>query len=213
MNFKLKNLRFTFSFRRGLLCTGCFFLLSVQNNVFGAINKPDSSMQSITINMKNATVKDVISEIESQGEYYFTYSSNQINIKRIVSIQVKNNSIETVLKKLFTNQGIRYSIENNHVVLYKEKTPNKNSVTTSNSQTNRKVTGIVCDKLGPIIGASIFEKGTTNGTITDMDGNFTLNVNEGAILEISYVGYVTQHVKVGIQKNFKIDLKRRHPSP
>lgn len=207
MNFKLKNLRFTFSFRRGLLCTGCFFLLSVQNNVFGAINKPDSSMQSITINMKNATVKDVISEIESQGEYYFTYSSNQINIKRIVSIQVKNNSIETVLKKLFTNQGIRYSIENNHVVLYKEKTPNKNSVTTSNSQTNRKVTGTVCDKLGPIIGASIFEKGTTNGTITDMDGNFTLNVNEGAILEISYVGYVTQHVKVGIQKNFKIDLK------
>ena len=74
-------------------------------------------------------------------------------------------------------------------------------------QTTKKITGIISDSQGPVIGASVVEKGTTNGTVTDFDGNFTLNVKPGATLVISYIGYTTQEVAVGNQSNFNITLK------
>ena len=73
-------------------------------------------------------------------------------------------------------------------------------------QTTKKVTGTVSDSQGPVIGASVVEKGTTNGVVTDFDGNFTLNVKPGATLVISYIGYTTQEVAVGNQANFNITL-------
>ena len=74
-------------------------------------------------------------------------------------------------------------------------------------QTTKKVTGTVSDSQGPVIGASVVEKGTTNGVVTDFDGNFTLNVKPGATLVISYIGYTTQEVAVGNQANFNITLQ------
>ena len=74
-------------------------------------------------------------------------------------------------------------------------------------QTTKKVTGTVSDSQGPVIGASVVEKGTTNGVVTDFDGNFTLNVQPGATLVISYIGYTTQEVAVGNQSTFDITLK------
>ena len=74
-------------------------------------------------------------------------------------------------------------------------------------QATKKITGTVVDAEGPIIGASVVEKGTTNGVVTDFDGNFTLNVNPGATIVISYIGYETQEIKVGNQDNFQVTLK------
>ncbi len=74
-------------------------------------------------------------------------------------------------------------------------------------QATKKITGTVVDAQGPIIGASIMEKGTTNGTITDFDGNFTLSVKPGATIVISYIGYETQEVKVGDQSQINVTLK------
>ena len=73
-------------------------------------------------------------------------------------------------------------------------------------QATKKITGTVVDAQGPVIGASVMEKGTTNGTVTDFDGNFTLNVNPGATIVLSYIGYQTQEIKVGNQSNFNITL-------
>ena len=73
-------------------------------------------------------------------------------------------------------------------------------------QQSRKVSGVVTDAMGPIIGATIMEKGTSNGTVTDLDGNFTLDVQPGAVLVISYIGYKTQEIPVGNQTNFNISL-------
>ena len=84
-------------------------------------------------------------------------------------------------------------------------TPEGNS--TEAVQQAKKITGIVKDSQGPLIGATIMEKGTTNGAVTDIDGNFSLNVNPGAILVISYVGYVDQEIKVGNASDFNIDMK------
>ena len=74
-------------------------------------------------------------------------------------------------------------------------------------QATKKITGTVVDAMGPVIGASILEKGTTNGTVTDFDGNFSLNVNPGATIVVSFIGFETQEIKVGDQSNFNITLK------
>ena len=73
-------------------------------------------------------------------------------------------------------------------------------------QQSRKVSGVVTDAMGPIIGATIMEKGTSNGTVTDLDGNFTLDVQPGAVLVISYIGYTTQEIPVGNQSTFSVTL-------
>ena len=74
-------------------------------------------------------------------------------------------------------------------------------------QATKKITGTVVDAQGPVIGASVVEKGTTNGTVTDLDGNFSLNVNPGATIVLSFIGYETQEIKVGSQDNFQITMK------
>ena len=74
-------------------------------------------------------------------------------------------------------------------------------------QATKKITGTVVDAMGPVIGASVVEKGTTNGTVTDFDGNFSLNVKPGATIVISFIGFETQEIKVGNQDNFQITMK------
>ena len=74
-------------------------------------------------------------------------------------------------------------------------------------QATKKITGTVVDAQGPVIGASVVEKGSSNGVITDFDGNFSLNVKPGATIVVSYVGYETQEIKVGNQSNFNVTLK------
>ena len=74
-------------------------------------------------------------------------------------------------------------------------------------QQAKKVSGVVSDAMGPVIGATVMEKGTSNGTVTDLDGNFSLNVKPNAELEISYVGYKTRLIRVGSQSTFNITLE------
>ena len=79
-------------------------------------------------------------------------------------------------------------------------------------QQSKRVTGVVNDSYGSVIGASIMEKGTSNGTVTDVDGNFSLNVNPGATIVVSYIGYKTQEIVVGNQSNFSILLEEDNAS-
>ena len=74
-------------------------------------------------------------------------------------------------------------------------------------QASKKITGTVVDAQGPVIGASVVEKGTTNGTVTDFDGNFSLSVKTGATIVISFIGYETQEIKVGNQDNIQVTMK------
>lgn len=80
-------------------------------------------------------------------------------------------------------------------------------IVTSSQQAKHTVSGVIEDQLGPIAGANVVEKGTTNGTITDMDGKFTLDVSSNAVLVITYIGYVEQQIPVNNQKSFSILLK------
>ena len=156
----------------------------------------------MSLDMENTTVHDVINAIEKKGEFYFTYNLNQINVNRKVSIKVENKTINQILDQLFSKSGIDYKIENRHIVLYKQATPEVEAV-----KQQKSINGIVADEQGePIIGASVLEKGTTNGTITDLDGRFTLSIGKGTELIVSYVGYTTKTVKIGNQSTIKIVL-------
>ncbi len=74
-------------------------------------------------------------------------------------------------------------------------------------QQAKRVSGTVNDAMGPIIGASVVEKGTSNGTVTDLNGNFTLSVKPGATIVVTYIGFIKQEIKVGNQSSFNIELK------
>ena len=156
----------------------------------------------MSLDMENTTVHDVINAIEKKGNFYFTYNLNQVNVNRKVSIKVENKTINQILDRLFSKSGIDYKIENRHIVLYKQATPEVEAV-----KQQKSINGIVADEQGePIIGASVLEKGTTNGTITDLDGRFTLSIGKGTELIVSYVGYTTKTVKIGNQSTIKIVL-------
>lgn len=74
-------------------------------------------------------------------------------------------------------------------------------------QQSKRITGTVSDAMGPIIGANVLEKGTSNGMITDMNGNFTLTVTPGATIVVSFIGYVSQEIKITNQTRLDIVLK------
>ena len=100
------------------------------------------------------------------------------------------------LRQLFNNEGVDYEITENNLILIN---PSPEQLKSAAQEKNRKkITGVVRDQKGePIIGANVFEKGTTNGTVTDIDGKYSLEVSMGSLLQISYIGYDSKEIKVG----------------
>ena len=126
----------------------------------------------ITLSLKNSTLIEAIKQIEKQTDFVFFYNNAEVDLNKTVNIQINNGNIKEFLNKELP--GYNYRIENNKIVL----TPNV-------TQQNTKIKGKVTDSSGvPIIGANVTESGTSNGTITDVDGAFTLDVKAGAQLKI-----------------------------
>ena len=181
--------------------TCLFFFMSIWASM-ASIHSQSSAV--LKLHIAEGTVSDVLKDIEKQSDYIFVYNVDEKNLSDNVSINFTNKTIEDVLNHIFLNKNIAYKITNKHISLYK-----KEAITNPKSQPNqtKKVVGIVLDEFGvPIIGANIFVKGTSLGTITDMDGNFTLDIPEKAILIISYIGYTDKSVLVGNQKNLSIKM-------
>lgn len=123
---------------------------------------------------------------------------------------IKEQKIETILDQLFSNTENNYSISDRQIIISKKETPVN---TKTNQKDTRTISGIVRDNMGPVTGANIVIKGTTNGTISDLDGKFTLeNVPANAILQISYIGYLPQEITVNNQSSYNIMLKEDNQS-
>jgi TonB-linked SusC/RagA family outer membrane protein len=151
----------------------------------------------INLRMNNASVEDVINGIEEQSEFRFLYNKKIVNVESKVSIEAKNGSITAVLDDLFKNVDISYVISDRQIILNRKGVFLPLLLPTTR-QTGKRITGMVVDAAGePLIGANVLEKGTpTNGTITDAGGNFSLTVADNALLQVSFIGYVTQEVSV-----------------
>ena len=157
----------------------------------------------VNIHVNDVKTIEVLTEIEKQTDYLFIYNKKEVDLGQKVSMQANDKSVAQVLATLFEGTNVMYKMEGNNIMLMKKEVPS-NLIA---QQGKRKITGTVIDASGvPVIGANIMEKGTTNGTITDLDGKFTLEVAEGATLQVSYIGYVDQNINVGNQKSFNIRL-------
>lgn len=165
-----------------------------------------SQSARISIEMNNATVEEVLNEIEAKSEFYFLYNNKLINVDRRVSVDVDAENIESVLQNLFKGTDVVYRIADKQIVLSRKDLAQNTAI--DGIQQSKVVTGTVVDPTGmPVIGANIMIKGTTNGTITDMDGNFSLEADKDAILVVSYIGFANQEIKVGNQSKLSIALK------
>ena len=158
----------------------------------------------ISLSMQNKSTREVIREIEKVSDYRFFYNDNLSGLNTKISVSAQGENIRDVLEQIKKQAQITYIIkENNQIVLSAP-----GYVSASTQQNIRKITGIIKDQSGePVIGANIVEKGTTNGTITDIDGQYSLEVGSNSILVVSYIGYITQEIPVG--KNNTLDVLLR----
>ena len=146
----------------------------------------------INLSLSDVTLEEAIKTIEANTQFVFFFSHSAIDMTKHVDLNVKNGNIKDVLNQILSSYN--YRIEDNKIVLL------------GKVQQDGKITGVVSDAFGPIAGANVVVKGTTNGTITDMDGHFSLDAPKGAKLQISYIGYISKELTVGDKTDYAIEL-------
>ena len=158
-----------------------------------------SQTTRLTIELKAASVADVLKEIENQSEFYFAYNKEAIDLNRKVDLNAQSLLVEEILNQLFRETNVKYKITDRHIILS----------TLELVQPQKAVSGKVTDASGATLpGVSVVVKGTTNGVITDNDGKFSLdNIPESAILQFSFVGMKTQEIAVGGKLSIDIKLE------
>lgn len=161
-----------------------------------------SQNAKVSIRMNNVKLDKILNEIENQTDYLFIYN-NQVDINKITSVKVKNEAVAQVLDRILSGTGINYELEGTHIILTTEAIKDLHA-----QQQAKTVTVTVTDVSGePIIGANIRIKGTTTGTITDIDGNFSIKAEPQSVIEVSYIGYLTQETVINNQKSIRFLLK------
>lgn len=176
----------------------CFAFAAVAENA-------NSQNAKISLNKNNAAVSEILNAIEEQTDYLFLYNKANVDVNRRASVNVEDATVRSVLANLFHETDVVFTFHGKHIVLHKQ----ENEAPAVVQQNGRTIKGLVKDATGEtVIGANVVIKGTTNGVITDIDGNFILsNVPDNAILQISYIGYLTQEIPVKNQNSFQIILK------
>lgn len=178
-----------------------------------AENDAQTLYVNLELTLNQTTVGTVIQSISKQTGYEFSYEESLLHRKVAqVSVNMKNEHIENVLREVFKNTGISYKIVNNRVFLRDDNSSNQTEpVPTEAHQQRKSVSGVVVDNSGePVIGANVVIRGSTDiGTVTDIDGNFKLdNVPDGSTLVISYIGFVEQTVLVTKDKDsYQVTLR------
>ncbi|MDR0698061.1 MAG: TonB-dependent receptor [Tannerella sp.] len=155
---------------------------------------PFLSAQTTSLSLQiKGSYEQVFNEIERKTGYKFVYNTQEVDLQRQVSISETEKDLSLILDEIFRTTDIAYRISNKHIALFKRVIKN--------------ISGIVSDSFGdPVAGANIVVSGTMNGVITDIDGTFSLMVEEGDVLRISYIGYVTQEITADSQETLRIIL-------
>lgn len=159
------------------------------------------SAQNVSFSTNKVTLKSAFEKIEKASKYKIAYNSSQLNANRSVTLSKKSDDVFGMLTQLLKGTNSTYELEGNYIIikpLQKAQTSGKKV----------KVRGVIKDETGePIIGATVRVKGQSEGTVSDFDGNFTLDVTDDNTLQISYIGYQTQEFAVGKQHHFSIVLE------
>lgn len=183
----------------GFVLISLFFLVTqtIYDPLYGKPSK-------ISLNIQDVTVEKALEIIEQNSTYHFLYNNTLIDVDRKISLSVKNQPVNKVLDEIFMNTDVVYSIEGNQIVL---STRSVRSVQEHQSA-NRKITGTIVDEEGvPVVGANIVEDGSSNGSISDVNGKFSMSVRENATLTISCLGFTTVKINVGDKNEIQVQLK------
>lgn len=169
---------------------------------------PDKAEAVQVLANEGNTVKSVLSYIESHSKYVFVYGENVKNrLGDKVSMQLQGKSAESILAELCRKAGLKYTISGRQVTITVNPSAKPAQRPSGPAGKGKKVTGVIADVNGePLIGATVKVKGTQNATVTDFDGNYTIEAPEGATLEVSYIGFNTQEVKVGSRNSYNIEM-------
>jgi TonB-linked SusC/RagA family outer membrane protein len=181
-----------------IILMGC--LMQVSASVYSQTTK-------FSFNIQNKQVLDVLKEIEDKSNFRFFYQREQVDVTRKIDLKVTERNVETILDELFRNQGVLYKVLPDNLIII---TPNigKQSATGLNQQ-QKSVSGKVTDTSGaPLPGVSVLIKGTSQGTVTDSDGNYSISsVPEHATLQFSFVGMKIKETMVGAQTTINATLE------
>ena len=168
-----------------------------------ALSLSAQTQKKISLQMENATVENILNEIERQTDYLFVCES--LDMSRRMSVDLKDKSVEEALSHIFDGTGVSWKVTGSNIYLF-PKTENKDKVSDI-------VTGTVLDNFGePLIGAAVLVKGTTIGAGTDLDGKFEFQLpadllsSDNVILEFSCLGYKNQEIKLGNKRVFEVKL-------
>lgn len=182
-----------------LLLFVCILCLHAEKSDFQNVN--------ITFSKNNTELINILNEIEKQTNYLFVYNKD-VNVNRKVSVNLDKIPLTETLDLLFKGTKIKYFIDGSYILLSLQQDASAPAVSSPIDKQKKVITGVVTDQNGEtIIGANVFLKDhVTTGTITGNDGKFTLEVSEGAVLQISYIGYQTQEITVKKQTALRIVL-------
>ena len=162
-------------------------------------NSTYAQSEKIDLSIKNESLRQLIKQIETKTDYSFMLDQT-VDQSQKVSVEARQESLDAILKKAFAGKQISYEVVGKQIIL-------KISCNSQSSQ-SRKISGTVKDQNGEsVIGANVSVKGTTIGTITDIDGNFILEVPENVVIQISYIGYITQEISLGNKEHLDVLLK------
>lgn len=182
------------------------FMLFIPSNSMFASDNTYATHQAISVEMQNKTIKQILDEIEAQSEFTFFYNTTVVDVNKVVSINTTNQNIFDVLNEVFKDSNISYQVIDKRILLANKQ--NAETKSTGATQQSTPITGVVTDKDGePIIGASITVKGTSIGTVTDLDGKFSINAPANSTLNITYIGYAQTSINVKDKKYFDISLQ------
>ncbi len=188
-----------------------FFLLISVASVSASVSYSQNT--KLTLNMRNATVQELIKEIESQSEFIFVFYDNALDLKQKINIKVENQTIEKILEKVLESTGNTFSVFDRQIVIGK-KDPVSGEITTTapeSTQVEQKkmISGKVKDTKGnPIPGVTVIAKGTMVGTITDGDGKYSFAIDPKiTTLQFSFVGMKMLEVSIGTKTELNVTLQ------
>ncbi len=169
-----------------------------------------SQQAKFNISFSNATVREVLQKIEDSSEFIFLYSEKSVDVNRKVDVNVTNQTIDVVLDQMFNGTKNYYQIKNRQIAILEKGSTEFPMMSNEREfeQQSHSVSGKVTDSTGaPLPGVSVAVKGTTNGTITDADGKYSLaKVAENAILQFSFVGMKPQEILVSGKATISVTL-------
>ena len=171
------------------------FLISLATSTF-------AQNERITLELNQATIQEALKKIESETDFYFLYNNSLINVNKVVDLNVRNKGIEEILDQLFRGEPVKFMMLDNQIILFPDRSEKQTAVL--KLTVSGKVTD---DQGGPMPGVAILIKGTQKGTVTDFDGNYSLETTGNSVFVFSFIGMKSQEIAVNNRSEINIELQ------